>query len=84
MLVSMCTRYALKLDTVFYRCSWAKLHQTLYRTGGVVVPDVDDDIPVFHVIEKVIFIEQQLFLLLYDCPCADYYPHFHSYGVTAC
>lgn len=28
-----------------------------------MVPDVDDDIPVFSVIEKVIFIEQQLFLL---------------------
>ncbi len=43
-----------------------------------MVPEVQDDIPIFSVIEKVVY-TKELFLLLY--PDAEYYPHYHAYCI---
>lgn len=65
-----------------YRCSWAEVHQTVYRPGGGVVHEMENGIPIFSVIEKNNFQQTWTTSFFYcDCSDAEYCPHYHAYCI---
>lgn len=65
-----------------FSTNWVKMSGTEYRSGLVICTEINDEMPVFCQITKVLVVKSEIYFTVYKLVCDHFSEHFHAYVVN--